>query len=84
MTTTTNSRKKYLLLHPMEIDDSDELEVGDDEQWHRAHVAVEDLQPVVPRAQGEHQAHQEGYQAHHGFEIWEKKHYDSVWRMGLH
>ena len=63
----TNSRS-YLLLHPVKKDDSDQLEEGDDEQWHRAHVRVEDLQPVVPRAQGEHQGHQEGYQAHNRFE----------------
>ena len=72
MTITINARRKWLLLHPVEIDDSDQLEEGDDEQWHWAHVAVEDLQPVVPWAQGEHQGHQEGDQANTSFESWEK------------
>ena len=34
MTITINARRKWLLLHPVEIDDSDQLEEGDDEQWH--------------------------------------------------
>lgn len=36
---------------------TDDLEEGDDEEGNGAHVAVEDLQPVVPRAQGEDQGH---------------------------
>ena len=68
MKITTNTKGKSLLLHPVEIDDSDQLEEGDDEQWRSADVAAEDLQPVVPRAQGEQQAHQEGDQANTSFE----------------
>ena len=60
MKITTNTKGKWLLLHPVEIDDSDQLEEGDNEQWYSAHVVVEELQPVVPRAQGEQQAQQEG------------------------
>ena len=65
---TTYTKGKLLLLHPVEINYSDQLEEGDDEQWRSAHMVVEDLQPVVPRAEGEQHAHQEGDQANTSFE----------------
>ena len=44
----------------MHINDSNNLKKCDDEQRHRAHVAVKDLHPVVPRTQGEDETDQEG------------------------
>lgn len=53
----------FLLSHPVDIDDSYDLKQCDDKQRHRAHVAIEDLHPVVPRALGEYEGHQERHQA---------------------
>lgn len=47
----------------MDINDSDNLKECNDEQRHRAHIAVEDLHPVVPRTQGEEECRQEAYHA---------------------
>lgn len=52
-----------LLSHPVDINDSDNLKQRYDEQRHGAHVAVEDLHPVVPRALGEDEGHSEGHHA---------------------
>ncbi len=49
----------YRPVHPVEDDDADDLAEGDDEERDRAHVTVEDLQPVVPRSQREDQRHEE-------------------------
>lgn len=52
----------------MDINDSDNLKECNDEQRHRAHIAVEDLHPVVPRTQGEEECRQEAY---HADDCWE-------------
>lgn len=55
--------RKLLLFHSIDINDSNNFKQCDDKQRHRAHVAVKDLHPVVPRTQGEDERRQEGHQA---------------------
>ena len=52
--------EKKLLFYSMHINDSNDLKKCDDEQRHRAHVAVKDLHPVVSGTHGEDETDQEG------------------------
>lgn len=58
--------EKRLLFHSMDINYTNNLKECNDEQRHRAHVAVKDFHPVVPRTQGEDESCQEGHQADDG------------------
>lgn len=58
----TGFGEKKLLFHSMDINDSNNLAECNDEERHRAHVAVENLHPVVARSQREEESRQEGYQ----------------------
>lgn len=55
--------EKTLLFHSIDVNDSNNLEYCNDEQRHRAHIAVKDLHPVVPRTHSEDESRQERYQA---------------------
>lgn len=63
MKTVTEEEKKNLLFYSMDINDSSNLKERNDEQRYRAHIAVKDLHPVVPRTQGEDESRQKGNQA---------------------
>ena len=53
-----------LPFNPIDVCHSSHLEEGYDEQRQRSDVGVEDLQPVVPRAQGEDQGRSEAEQTY--------------------
>ena len=53
-----------LPFNPIDVCHSRHLEEGYDEQGQRPYVGVEDLQPVVPRAQGEDQGRSKAEQTY--------------------
>ena len=55
--------EKRLLFHSIDVNDSNNLKECNDEKRYRAHVAVEDLHPVVPWTLSEDESHWKGYQA---------------------
>lgn len=52
-------KEKRLRLHSADINHSYDLKECYDEQRHRAHIAVKDLHPVVPRTKGKDESDQE-------------------------
>jgi len=46
------------------IHHTDDLKEGYDKQRHGSNIAVENLQPVVSRAQSEEEGHSKGAEAH--------------------
>lgn len=67
MKSRKSKEKNVLLSHPVDINDSNDLKQCDDKQRHRAHVAIEDLHPVVSGALGENEGHHKG---HHAVDPW--------------
>lgn len=50
-------------VYSIDVNHTNDLKEGYDEQRHGAHVAVENLQPVVSRAQSKDEGHRKGGEA---------------------
>lgn len=51
-------------VYSIDVYHTDDLKEGYDEQRHGSHVAVENLQPVVSRAQSKDEGHSKGDEAY--------------------
>lgn len=55
-------------VYPVDVHHRNDLKERDDEQRHRAHVDVENFQPVVSRSQSKDEAHNKGGETYQPYE----------------